>query len=123
MLSQGLTVDNYLESVASPDARAALADIRRILKETLPEAEEKISYGMPAFKVEGMIVCYAAFKNHCSLFPGYVPDGFEPRLKGFKVNKGTIQFDPKNPLPEDLVRDIVLAKLAQYREKRAAKKA
>ena len=51
MLSQGLTVDNYLESVASPDARAALADIRRILKETLPEAEEKISYGMPAFKV------------------------------------------------------------------------
>lgn len=108
------TVDEYLDQVSSETARAALKNIRKILRETLPDAEERISYGMPAFRIKSLNICYAAFKNHCSFFPGYLPEDFADRLKDYKQSKGTIQFDPAHPMPDDLVRDIALAKVERY---------
>jgi uncharacterized protein YdhG (YjbR/CyaY superfamily) len=102
-----LSVDQYLESVESESARSALSRIRSIVLDELPEATESISYGIPMVKYYGMVVGFAAFKNHCSLFPGHAVADFTDELKDYKTSKGTIQFSPIKPLPEALIRAIV----------------
>lgn len=101
------TVDEYLNQIQSEDAKQALIRIRFIVRDELPMAEEVMSYGMPMVKLHGMVVGFAAFKNHCSLFPGHTVSEFTEELKGFKTSKGTIQFRPEKPLPEALIRAIV----------------
>ena len=103
-------IDQYLEEVETNDARDALARLRRIIRDEVPEAEEVISYGMPMVKYHGMVAGYAAFKKHCSFFPGHTVTDFENELKAFKTSKGTVQFSPDRPIPEDLVRRIVRAR-------------
>ena len=102
-------VDAYLEGV--PEAqRTALEKLRRIITDVVPGATETISYGMPTFKYHGKTVAhFAAFKNHCSLFPasGTVFEKLENELKSFRTSKGTVQFTPDNELPESLVRKIL----------------
>jgi uncharacterized protein YdhG (YjbR/CyaY superfamily) len=85
------------------------------LKAALPkEATEGLSYGMPAFKLKSPVFGYAAFKEHCTLFPmsGSFLDGFTEDLKGYEVSKGGVRFDPKKPLPATLVRKLVKARVA-----------
>lgn len=101
------TVDEYLQQVSSPEARLALDHLRAVIREAVPEATECISYGIPSYKLKGYLVGFAAFKNHCSLFPGATVEQFAHRLEGYRVSKGTIQFKPSSPLPDDLVRDII----------------
>lgn len=104
-------VETYLSKV-EPGARAALEHISSLVKMQVPEAEETMSYGMPALKYKGKpLVYYAAFKDHLSLFPTSEPtDAFKEQLKDFKTSKGTIQFTVEHQLPDQLIRDIV-----QYR--------
>jgi len=77
-----------------------------------------ISYRIPMFKYNGMLVGYAAFKNHCSLFPtgSGVLDQFEQELKGYRTSKGTIQFPSDKPLPDALVKKIVRARVKENKE-------
>jgi uncharacterized protein YdhG (YjbR/CyaY superfamily) len=104
------SVEQYLESIENIDAKASLTWIRSIIRSELPDAEETISYGMPMFKLHGMVVGFAAFKKHCSLFPGHTVADFADELKDYKTSKGTIQFPNNKPLPEALVRAIVRAR-------------
>jgi uncharacterized protein YdhG (YjbR/CyaY superfamily) len=84
-----------------------------------PEATEIISYGLPAFKYKGVLVWFAAFSNHCSLFPGSsVIEAFKNELKGFSTSKGTIQFPLDKPLPAGLVKKLVKARIAENKRKK-----
>ena len=112
-------VDAYLTSVEDADHLAALTDLRAYLRTLLPEAEEAMSYGMPCFKVKTKkgpkaVIGYAAFARHCSLFPhdGTLLDDFADRLTDFSGTKSGVHFTRDHPLPDDLVADIVAAKLA-----------
>ena len=112
-------VDRYLAALP-PDQRAALAKLRQIIKSVAPTATEKISYRMPMFMYQGMLVGFAAFKDHCSLFPGGgIIEQFKQELARYKTSKGTIQFTPDQPLPATLVKKLVKARLAENEEKRA----
>lgn len=103
------TVDEYLAGVPEP-ARTTLSKIRAVIRAAAPaEAEECISYRIPMFKYKGMLMGFAAFSNHCSVFPGAIVDRFTHELKGYKLAKGTIQFPVDKPLPALLVRKLVKA--------------
>jgi uncharacterized protein YdhG (YjbR/CyaY superfamily) len=106
--------DEYFAGVAEP-ARGMLNEMRAAIRSAIPPgASETISYAMPAFKYEGMLVWYAGFSKHCSLFPtASVIDSFRKELKGFTVSKGTIQFEINKPLPVALIKKIVKQRLAQ----------
>ena len=108
------TVDEYLAGVPEP-ARSTLNKIRAAIKSAAPaEATEAISYGMPAFKYKGPLIWFAAFSDHCSLFPtASVIEAFKNELKGFSTSKGTIHFTTDKPLPATLVKKLVKARLAQ----------
>ncbi|MEQ1821102.1 MAG: DUF1801 domain-containing protein [Fimbriimonadaceae bacterium] len=101
------TTDAYLAELDWREARESLARLRAIILEEAPDATECISYGMPGFKLNGYLCGFAAFKNHCSFFPGAIALDFENELKGFKLSKGTIQFHPDKPIPEEILRAIV----------------
>ncbi len=84
-----------------------------------PEATETISYRIPAFKHKRVLVWFAAFSNHCSLFPtASVIDAFKEELKGFSTSKGTIHFPTDKPVPIALVKKLVKARVAQIESKK-----
>jgi uncharacterized protein YdhG (YjbR/CyaY superfamily) len=117
------THDEYLASVPS-DMRAALQSLRKTIRSAAPDAEEVISYRMPAFRHHGILVYYAAFRDHCSLFVGGETRGtFAAELKPFAGGKGTIQFTPQRPLPASLVRRIVKERVAVNEARVAARRA
>jgi len=105
-------VEDYLADV-SPEARATLEKLRQTIKAVAPNAVEVISYQVPTFKLDGrMLVSYAAFKNHCSFFPGAGPiDVHQEELKSFVTSKGTIRFTPEQPLPAALVKKLVKTRI------------
>ena len=112
------TVEEYLAGIPEP-ACSTLKHIRKVIQSVVPgKTAEVISYGMPMFKLNGMLVGYAAFKNHCSLFPtgSGVLDQFEKELRGYRTSKGTIQFPHDKPLPDALVKKIVRARVAENKE-------
>jgi uncharacterized protein YdhG (YjbR/CyaY superfamily) len=108
------TVDEYLAIVPEP-ARTTLTKVRATIRSAAPkEATESISYGMPMFKYKGMLVGFAAFSKHCSLFPGAGPIAeLQDELKGFPISKGTIQFPMDKPLSASLVKKLVKARIAE----------
>jgi uncharacterized protein YdhG (YjbR/CyaY superfamily) len=113
-------VDKYLAKVPEP-ARSTLQKVRAMIRKAAPpEATEAISYGIPAFKLNGMLVAYAAFKEHCSFFPasGTLLKEFAEALKGYPSSKGTIRFAVDEPLPEELVRKLVEARVAKNQAKK-----
>ena len=117
----GKNVAAYLAALPK-DSRAALKKLRKTIRAAAPEAIEGISYGMPAFKHEGPLVYYAAFKDHCSFFPASmaVMHRFATELKRYdNTNKGTIRFQPDNPLPASLVTRLVRARIAENEARRA----
>jgi len=107
-------IDSYLAGVEEPK-RSMLEQLRQDILAALPHAEECISYGMPAFKVEGKTVAgFAAFKNHLSYLPhsGSVLDALEPDLAGYEYTKGSLHFPIDKPLPTPLVRKLLTTRLA-----------
>lgn len=113
------TVDEYLASVPEP-ARGTLNKIRAAIRSALPaDATETISYRMPAFRHNGVLVWFAAFAKHCSFFPtAAVIDAFKTELKGYSLSKGTIQFPTDKPLPAALVKRMVKLRVAQNKGKK-----
>jgi uncharacterized protein YdhG (YjbR/CyaY superfamily) len=115
------TIDEYLDELPEREM-ILLHALRKAIKSVAPQAEELISYGMPAFKYHGMLVYFAAFKNHCSFFPGSSQIiKLYDELKPFKTAKGTIQFTPEKPLPLALVKKIVKARMAENESRQMAK--
>jgi uncharacterized protein YdhG (YjbR/CyaY superfamily) len=112
----GTTIDDYLSRLPD-DQRAALESLRRTIRSAAPEAEEGISYGMPAFRLNGPLVGFAAARTHCSFFPmnGTTVAAHAKALAGFKTSKGTIRFTPARPLPAALVRTIVKERVKENR--------
>ena len=112
------TVDEYLADVPEP-AASTLKHIRAVIRSVVPkETTEVISYGIPMFKFHGMLVGYAAFAKHCSLFPtgSGVIEQFAKELKAYSTNKGTIRFPSDEPLPDALIKKIVRARVKENRE-------
>lgn len=109
-------VDAYLAS-APPPLRRLLAEVRTTVRRIAPEAEEIISYRMPAFRLNGVLVYYAAFRDHCSLFVASrsVWSGFADELRPFVSGRGTLRFTPEHPLPGRLLTRIVRARVAENR--------
>jgi len=112
-------VDEYLARVPQP-ARATLQKMRAAIRSAVPsQATETISYGIPAFKHEKVLVWFAAFSDHCSLFPtASVIDAFKDELKPFSTSKGTIHFPMDKPLPTTLIKKLVKARVAQNESKK-----
>src|SRR5260370_18482830 len=111
--------DEYLARVPEP-ARSTLNKVRAAIRSAVPpEATETISYGIPAFKHKQVLVWFAAFSKHCSLFPtSSVIEAFKKELTGFSTSKGTIQFPTDQPLPAALVKKLVKARIAQIESKK-----
>ncbi len=101
------TIDEYIAAFP-PDIQEKLQTLRRIIKESAPQAEEAISYRMPAFKLNGNLVYFAGFKNHIGFYA--IPSGiqaFKKDLAPYKTSKGAVQFPLDKPLPLALVRKMV----------------
>ena len=117
MKVQGKTIDGYLAKV-SADKRVALNKLRKAIKTVVPKAEECISYGVPAFRLDGrFLVAFCAAAKHCSFFPGSTPiEVHKSALKSYGLSKGTIRFPADKPLPLSLVRKLVKVRVAQVRD-------
>jgi uncharacterized protein YdhG (YjbR/CyaY superfamily) len=113
------TVNEYLASVSEP-ARSTLKKVQAAIRSAAPaDATEVISYGMPMFKYKGMLMGYAAFAKHCSLFLAIssFSKKFRKELSPYQTSKGTIRFPTDKPLPAILVKKIVKARVAQNDQK------
>lgn len=112
------TVDEYLAKIPEP-ARSTLTHIRKVIGSAVPpKATEVISYGIPMFKFNGMLIGYAAFSKHCSLFPtgSGVIEKFKKELAGYKTSRGTIQFPSDKGFPDGLLKKIVKARVKENKE-------
>jgi uncharacterized protein YdhG (YjbR/CyaY superfamily) len=108
-------VDRYLEAVEQPK-RGTLEALRRSILEVVPEAEQGISYGMPAFKVDGKTVAgFAAFKNHLSYLPhsGSVLAALANDVEGYETSKGSLRFAVDKPLSKQLVKKLVRTRMRE----------
>ena len=113
-------VDDYLADIPEP-AQTTLRKIRAHIRSVVPaEATEAISYGMPAFKYKGSLVCFGAFSDHCSFFPmnSSLIRIFKDELKNYKTAKGTIQFPLDKPLSAALVKKMVKYRIAENEQKK-----
>jgi uncharacterized protein YdhG (YjbR/CyaY superfamily) len=111
--------DEYVAGVPE-SARSHLNKLRATIRSVVPPAAtETISYGIPAFHYKGVLVWFAAFSSHCSLFPtASVIEAFKTELKGFSTSKGTIHFPTDKRLPTTLIKKLVKARVAQHEKKR-----
>ena len=108
-------IDQYLAGVDEPK-RETLAQLRQAILDVLPEAEQGMSYGLPAFKVRGKVIAgFAAFKNHLSYLPhsGSVFPELKNELKGYTTSTGALRFDIGRPLPAPLVEQLIAVRLRQ----------
>jgi uncharacterized protein YdhG (YjbR/CyaY superfamily) len=107
------THEDYLVTL-SPDKRTALEKLRRAIKAAAPEADECVSYGIPAFRLNGkLLVFYGAGKDHCAFYPGSTIQQRKADLRTYDTSKGTIRFSPDQPLPAALVRRLVKLRIAE----------
>jgi uncharacterized protein YdhG (YjbR/CyaY superfamily) len=108
-------IDEYLNALQEPK-RATLALLRQTILEVLPEAEQGISYGVPAFKIRGKTIAgFAAFKNHLSYLPhsGSVFPELRDDLAGYVMSSGALRFGIDKPLPQPLVEKLIAVRLRQ----------
>jgi uncharacterized protein YdhG (YjbR/CyaY superfamily) len=113
----GAEIDRYLAQLEEPK-RSTLQQLREAILRVAPEAEECVSYGLPAFRVNGKVVAgFAAFKNHLSYLPhsGSVLDELGDQLARYTMTKGSLHFRVDEPLPDQLVEKLVTARLRQIR--------
>jgi uncharacterized protein YdhG (YjbR/CyaY superfamily) len=109
------TIDEYLAGV-NAEHRVALEKLRNAVRSVVPQAEECISYGIPAFRLNGRsLVFFGAWASHCSFYPGSSATLKKLRtdLKDFRTSKGTLRFSPDKPLPIALVKKLVKARVAE----------
>lgn len=114
-------IDEYISAFPA-DVQKKLRKIRVTIKKAAPRAKESISYSIPAFKQDGVLVYFAAFKNHISVYPA--PRGaqeFRKEMAAYEGGKGTVQFPLDKPIPFELVTRIVKFRLKQNLEKSASK--
>ena len=110
------TVDEYF-STLSPPTKNILEQVRNIIKQAAPQATEVISYNMPAFKMHGVLVYYAAHAEHIGFYPTSSPiEIFKDELSSYKCSKGAIQFPIDEPMPFDLIGKIVRFRVQQDEE-------
>ena len=111
------TIDEYIAQYPE-DVQAIMTRIRAVIKESAPEAVEKISYQMPAFSDHGTLVWFGAFKHHIGFYPtGSGIEAFQEELSGYKQSKGAVQFPLDKPIPYDLIGKIVKYRLTENRKK------
>ncbi|HEV2380238.1 MAG TPA: DUF1801 domain-containing protein [Terriglobia bacterium] len=107
------TVDKYI-SAAPPEARGLLAGLRNAIRQAAPQAEEVISYSMPAFKWKGMLVWYGVHKDHIGFYPrASAILAFKAELRGYKTSKGAVQFPIEQAIPVSLVKKMVKFRLKE----------
>ena len=105
--SQFKTMDEYIAKFPK-NVRDVLEELRRVIRESAPKAEETINYGMPTFNLNGNMVHFAAYKNHIGFYPTpSAIETFKKELTPFKQAKGSVQFPLNKPIPFDLVKKIV----------------
>lgn len=110
-------VDEYITTFPT-EVQELLRKLRATIKKTVPQAEEVISYQMPAYKYYGILVYFAAFKNHIGFYPtGSGIEFFKEKLSAYKTSKGTLQFRLTEPLPLELIADIVRFRVNENLEK------
>ena len=116
-------IDAYL-ALHPPKAKAAMKKLRQTILSVAPEAEEVISYGMPAFKYHGMLVGFAGWKNHTGFYPwnSRTVGEFKDELQGYVTSKGAIQLPLDKPIPVTLVKKIVKARMKENLAKESLKK-
>ena len=120
-ISKFKTVDEYLSALPA-NTKEILKELRKTIKQAAPQAEELISYNMPAFKLNGMLVYYAAYKDHIGFYP--TPSGieaFKKELSDYEGAKGSIKFPIDKPLPLGLITKIVKFRLKENLEKAETK--
>jgi uncharacterized protein YdhG (YjbR/CyaY superfamily) len=116
------TIDEYILQFPL-EVREILNSLRRVIKESAPEAQEKISWQMPTYVLHGNLVHFAAHKNHIGFYPG--PSGietFKNELSEYKNSKGAVQFPIGKPMPYELVSRIVKFRVAENTEEKLKKK-
>ena len=116
------TVNEYMAALP-PNTRRMLKEMRRTIQQAAPQAEETISYNMPAFKLHGALVYYAAYTGHIGFYP--VSSGinaFKKELAAYEVSKGTVRFPVDEPLPLKLIAQMVKFRVKENLEKAAKKK-
>jgi len=111
------TTDEYLARL-SDDKRVALQKLRKTIRAAAPRAEECISYQLPAYHLNGMLVAFGATANHCAFYPmnASTVAAYSEELKDYDTSKGTIRFQADRPLPAALVRKLVKARIAENAE-------
>jgi uncharacterized protein YdhG (YjbR/CyaY superfamily) len=115
------TVDEYMALQSAP-VRAILEQLRDTIRKVVPDAEEVISYRMPAFRYHGMLVWYAAFKNHYGIYGlVHAMQVFSDRLRDYGLSKGTIRFPYDRPVPVELVTDLIAFQARENIEREKAK--
>jgi len=116
------SIDEYI-STFPPEVQEILKMLRAVIKESAPDAEEKISYQMPAFALHGNLVYFAGYKNHIGFYPG--ANGiavYKEKLSGYKGAKGSVQFPIGKPMPYELISEIVKFRVAENIKKAEDKK-
>jgi len=118
-------IDEYINQFPK-NVQQQLQKLRKIIKQTVPNAEEFISYKMPAYKVHECLVYFAGYKNHVGFYPtGSGIAAFENELGSYKYSKGAVQFPIDEPLPEDLITRMVkhriIAAIAKHENKKTNK--
>ena len=113
-ISEAESIDAYLAAVPE-DARAALAKLRKVIKAAAPKATELISYRIPAYRHQGLLVGFASSKGLCTfhIMSTEVTRAHAADLKGYKIGKASIRFAPDRPLPAALVTKLVKARIAE----------
>jgi uncharacterized protein YdhG (YjbR/CyaY superfamily) len=107
------TIDQYIAAFP-PEVQGILQRVRRLVREAAPDAQEVISYGMPAFRQDGIIVYFAAFRNHLGLYPPVRGDpDIEKAVAPYAGEKGNLRFPLGQPIPYDLIARIAAFRLGQ----------
>jgi uncharacterized protein YdhG (YjbR/CyaY superfamily) len=116
MPAKPATIDEYLDGVDA-EKRAALEQLRRTILAIVPDAEECISYGMPAFRKGKVFAGFAAARNHLSYYPfsGRVTEALKEELAPYATTSGSVHFSPEAPLPETLVRRLIESRMSEDR--------
>lgn len=118
LYQQYKNIDDYI-SRAPEDVRPKLEQLRQIIKKAAPGAEEAISYSMPAFKLNGVLVYFAAFKDHIGFFPtGAGVSHFKKELEAYSTSKGTVRLPLDKPIPITLIEKIVKFRVKENQDKK-----
>ena len=117
-MNRSVDIDNYISNFP-PNTQQALVQLREIIREAAPDAEETISYKMPAYRKNKILVYFAGYKNHIGFYPTASGiDAFKDKLSAYKWSKGAVQFPIDKPLPIELISRMVKFRVAYVLEQK-----